>query len=146
MVTIRKRHEADFLRQTAVAPVVVAHLDRHFHGGGAIVREETAGQIRRRQRHQPLGETYRRLVGEAGEYDMFEFAQLRDEGRIDARIGMPEEIDPPGTHRIEIALAVKILEPGAGTAPDRDHRQGFMVLHLRAWMPHDAKVAYGERC
>ena len=93
---------------------------------------------------QPLGKTYGRFVSEAGEDHMFELAQLLRERRIDARVGMPEDIDPPGTHGVEIAFAVEILEPRSGTASNRDHGHGFMVLHLRAGMPHHPQIAGGE--
>ncbi len=144
MVAVLKRHETGLLGQSAVAPVVEAHLDGHLHAGGTVVRQKAAGQARRRQGNQPLGQTYGRFVSESGEDHVLELPQLFGERRIDARVGMPEEIDPPGAHGIEIAFAVEILEPRPRTASNRDHRQGFVVLHLRAGMPHDAQVARGE--
>ena len=122
-----------------------AHLDGYFHGGRAVVRQEAASQAGRRQLDQLLGEQHRGLVGESREYHVFELAQLfRDRG-VDARMGMAEQIDPPGTHGVEIALTVEILEPGTGTPPDGHHRKGFVVFHLGAGMPNDSKVARGER-
>jgi len=44
-----------------------------------------------------------------GEQHVLEFAQLGDDGRVDARMAMTEQVHPPGAHRVEIAPAIEIL-------------------------------------
>ena len=86
---------------------------------------------------------------------MLEFAELRGDRRVDARIRVAEQIDPPGAHRIEVAAAVEIVEPRAVAARDGHERQRFVQLHLRARMPDGAPAPRepvgiggrpGERC
>src|ERR1700704_969284 len=66
---------------------------------------------------------------------------LRGHRTADARVGVAEQTGPPGTDRVEITVAVVILEPHARAAPHRDRRQGFVILHLGARMPHVAQIA-----
>ena len=52
-------------------------------------------------------------MGEAGQHDMLELPELVDHRGVDARIGMPEQVDPPRAHRIQIAPAVEVVQPHA---------------------------------
>ena len=54
VVAVGERDEAGLSGSAVVAPIVKAHFDRHFHGGGAVVREEAARQTWRRNLHQGL--------------------------------------------------------------------------------------------
>ena len=137
MVAVGQRDEAGLSGSAAIAPIVKAHLDRHFDRGGAVVGEETAGQSGRRQCNQLFGQAYRGFVGEAGKDDVFQQVELVVQSRIDAWIRVTEQIHPPGAYRVEVPLAVEVLEPHAFAAPDRYRREGFMVLHLGAGVPQD---------
>lgn len=75
-------------------------------------------------------------MSEAGQHDMFQLAELFDDGGVNARVAVTEQIQPPRTHRIQIALAIEIVEPDAATALDGHQWQGLMPLHLRAGMPN----------
>src|SRR5690606_3159476 len=98
-------------------------------------------ESRGRKGHQPFGELDHRLVAEPGEHHMFKLVELVLDALIDSRIGVTEYIDPPGAHRIDIAFTVEILEPHAFAAPDGYQRQLLVVLHLRAGVPENRKVA-----
>ncbi len=80
-------------------------------------------------------------MAEARQNDMLQFIELRLDGGVNTRIRMAEQVDPPGTDGIDIAVALKILQPDPLPPPDRDHRQGFVVFHLSARVPEDTEVA-----
>jgi hypothetical protein len=48
---------------------------------------------------------------------------------------MTEQIDPPGTDGIEVALPVHPIEPGSFAPADSDQRKRFVLLHLSAGVP-----------
>ena len=98
-------------------------------------------QPARRDRGQPLGELDRRTMREPGKHGVLEFRQLRADCGIDRRMAMAEQIDPPGTHRVEISTSVEVVEPRSACARERDQRQRFMLLHLRARMPNRGAAA-----
>jgi hypothetical protein len=123
-----------------VAPVVEAHLQRHFHGGGAVVRVEALRESGRRNGRERFGELDDRLVREARQDHLLEALELRRHRRVDARVRVAEEVHPPGADGVEITLAGEILEPHARAAPDGDHRHALVILHLRARMPHVRQI------
>ena len=124
---------------------MIAHLDGDFDGRRAVVREEAAVESGGREAHQSFRERDGGLMGEAGEDHMLEPVELLAHRRVDPRVGMAEEIHPPGADGIEIAPAFEVLEPHALATPDRDHRQLLVILHLRARMPHVREIAGDER-
>ena len=58
----------------AVAPEVKAHLHGNFDGGRAVVGEEAAIEASGRDAREFLGQSHRRLMGEAGEDHVLEFS------------------------------------------------------------------------
>ena len=97
-----------------------------------------------RDPHQLLGEFDGRFVGEAGQHHMVEFVELVLQRRDDARMTMPKQASPPRTYRIQIALAVVTGQPRALGARDRQHGQGFVIVHLRARVPDHGEIARGQ--
>src|SRR5207253_7301039 len=73
-------------------------------------------------------------------------SELLHQRRIDARVAVPQQVDPPGADRIEDAAAFEIVEPDPFGAADRYERQRFVVLHLRAGMPDCAQAALEHLC
>jgi hypothetical protein len=59
-------------------------------------------------------------------------------------MAVAEQASPPRADRVEPAAAVVAMEPRTFGARDRQHRQRFVVVHLRARMPDDGEVASGE--
>jgi hypothetical protein len=57
---------------------------------------------------------------------------------------MSEEIDPPGTDRIQIAVAVKIFQPNTLPFFDGNNREILVVFHLCAGMPQNGEVTMGK--
>jgi hypothetical protein len=82
-------------------------------------------------------------VREAGEYHVLYLFELFAYRGIDARIGMAEQIDPPRADAIDIAPAREVLEPNALATANRDHRERFVILHLRAGVPHVRQIPRG---
>jgi len=80
-------------------------------------------------------------MAEPGEHDVLELIELVADALVDPRVGMPEHVHPPGTDRIEVAVAVEILEPDTFTTLDRNQRQLFVILHLRAGVPEHGEIA-----
>src|SRR5918992_3915006 len=75
---------------------------------------------------------------------MFECLELVADRRVDSRLAVPEQVDPPRADRIEEAPAVEVIEPGALSALDGYERQELMMLHLRARVPHRFQAAAQE--
>ncbi len=147
MVAVGERDETLLLRVSPVAPVVEAHLDRHFHRGRAIVGVEATIQSRRRDGGQRLRQRDHRLMSEAGQDHLFEAVELPANGRVDALIRMAEKVHPPRTDGVEIVLAREVLEPDPVAAANRDERQfPLVVLHLGARVPDMRQVARNVGC
>src|ERR1700733_7404058 len=141
VIAVGERDEAALGAAAAVAPVVEAHLQRDFDRGGAVVGIEAAREPRGGERGEGLGERDHRLVREAGEDHLLEPLELRGDRGVDARVGVAEQVHPPGADRIQVTLAVVVLEPSAAGSPYGDHGQLLVILHLRARMPHVGEVA-----
>ncbi|MCY1174066.1 hypothetical protein D9M73_142520 [compost metagenome] len=80
-------------------------------------------------------------MAESGQDHVFELVDLVLDALVDARVGMPEHIDPPGADRIEVAFAFEVFQPHAFPAFDRDQRQLFVIFHLGAGMPQHGEIA-----
>jgi len=141
VIAVGQGDEALLLATAAVAPVVKAHLQRNFDTGRTVVGIEDAVQPGRCQGDQALRQLHHRLMTEAGQHHVLELVDLILDALIDARIGMAEDVDPPGTDRIQVSLAVEILQPDAFAAADRNQRQLLVIFHLGAGMPEYGKVA-----
>jgi hypothetical protein len=72
VIAVGERDEPRLARFTAIAPVVKAHLDRDFDGGGAVVGEEAAVEPRWRDAHQLFGQRHRGLMREPGKNGVFQ--------------------------------------------------------------------------
>ena len=75
------------------------------------------------------------------QHDVIQRIQLLLNRIFNTRIIMPKQIHPPATHRIQIARAFRIVEPHAIATRNGNQRVSFMLLHLRAWMPHGLQTA-----
>ena len=122
VIAVGQGHEALFVRLTTVEPVVKAHFQRHFYAGRTVVGIKAAGQAVWRHLHQTLRQLDHRLMAEPGQNYVLQLIDLILDALVDARVGVPEHIDPPGTHSIQITLAFEVFEPHAFTALDRDQR------------------------
>ena len=80
-------------------------------------------------------------MAEAREEHVLEAFELGPERGVNARVAMPEEIHPPRTDGIQIAPAIKIVEPATLAAGNRYQGKLLVVLHLRARVPHSGKAA-----
>ncbi len=87
---------------------------------------------------ETLGELDCRRVREAREHHVLQRSELLHQRRVDARVAVPEQVDPD---RVEDAAAFEIVEPEPFGATDRHERQRFVVLHLRAGMPDGTQAA-----
>src|SRR5690606_5316536 len=79
-------------------------------------------------------------MGETSQNDVLQLADLLLYRGADARVAVTEEVDPPGADRIDVAVALKVVQPNPFAPFDGDHRKGFMVLHLGAGVPDGFEV------
>ena len=119
---------------------VEAHLQCDFHRGCAIRAEEAVAERSARQVNQALRQLDRRAVRGAGQHHVLQRVKLCLECRIDVRIGVTKQVDPPRTGAIQIALAVKVDQPRPLAACDGQRRHGIEPCVLRARMP-DGRTA-----
>ena len=124
------------------------HLECDLGRRGPVGGVEAMSEGIVRERRETLGEFDHRAVREAGEDNVFQLVQLRTQGSVDARVGVAEEIDPPRTDAVQVAIAVEIMQPDALATGNRDHRQLAaavdiigMLLHLRARVPDGGQAA-----
>ncbi|MNF63687.1 hypothetical protein D3C84_453950 [compost metagenome] len=141
VVAVAQGDEALLLWQAFVEPVVKAHFQRHFDAGRTVIGVEAPGQPFGRNLHQAFGQFDHRLVAESGENHMLQLIDLVLDALVDPRVGMAEDVDPPGADRIEITFAFEVFEPDAFAALDRDQRQLFVIFHLGAGMPQNREIA-----
>ena len=142
VVAAGEAKEIAFFVAATIAPAVEGHLERDLGRRSAVGGVETMAERPTGQGGQALRQFDRRLVREAGEHDVFQRVELFAQGAIDARVAVAEEIDPPRTDAVEVAIAVKIVQPRALATGDRDQRQvALVLLHLRARMPDGGEAA-----
>ena len=146
MVAARHANVAALGRQAHVLPIVKRHFQRDFGGRSPIRRIKRMPQCPAGLRAQALGQRHHRLVRETGKHDMLQLLQLLAQCRIDPRVGMPEQIGPPGTDAIEKTVACIVVQPDALPTHNRHQRQGVgarfqMVLHLGTGVPYGSQAA-----
>ncbi len=142
VIAILETEEPRLFGLPAILPVVEAHLQRDLDCRCAVAAVETMRQSR--QCRQSLGKLHHGLVGEARQDYVLEPAELVGQCSVDPWVGVSEKIDPPGTDRVEVAVAVEVIQPHSIAARDRHQRHLLVMLHLRAGMPHGAQAA-GEQ-
>ncbi len=139
MVATGQADEPMLLRMPEVAPVMGAHLERDLGGGcaiAAVMRVAKAGA-----RREALRQLDHRRMGQARQHDVFDAVHLRVNGRLDARLVMPEQIDPPGTDAVEKTTTLRIEKPHPVATHDFQRRRVGVTLHLRAWVPNGLQAA-----
>ena len=144
VVAAGEADETVLARLAVVAPVVGAHLEGDLGGRGAVGGVEGVAQGVAGEGGEALGELDHRLMGEAGQHDVLQRVELGLEGVADARVGVAEQIDPPGADAVEVAPAVHVDEPRALAPGDRDEGQLLVVLHLGARVPDGGEGAGEE--
>ena len=76
---------------------------------------------------------------------MLQLAHLLLNRRVDSRIGVAKEIDPPGADGIDKSIAFKVLKPDTLATLDGHQRHGaFVVFHLGAGVPHGLEATGDE--
>ena len=117
------------------------HLERDLHRRGTVAAVKAVAELVAGEFRQALGEFNYGLVGKTREHGVFQRVDLIAQRGVDVRVAVTEEIHPPRTHRVEITLAVKVIQPATSSTRHRNQRQRFMLLHLRARMPHGGQAA-----
>ncbi len=136
VVAALQREEARFFRPAAIGPRVERHLERDLGRRGAVGSEEGVPERSGCEPGEPFGELDGAGMGEPGEHHVLEGVELFAQRRVDRRVRVAEEVDPPRAHRIEIAATVEVVQPGSLAARDGHQREALVGLHLRAGMPH----------
>ena len=142
MIAVGQRQKAPLCRPAAIAPVVIGHLDGYFDGCRAVVGQKAAVEPGWCYGGERFGQFDGRFMREAREDHMLQLPDLLNQRRVESRVGMAEQVDPPGTDRVQVPIAVEVLQPHAFAAAYRDHRQiRLVILHLRAGVPDVGQVA-----
>ena len=84
------------------------------------------------------------FMGKTCKENMFEGFQLVFKRRVNGRMGMTKEVDPPGADGIEITVSLKVLEPDPEGPFYGDGGPLFVVLHLGTGVPENLEVAGSE--
>jgi hypothetical protein len=84
------------------------HFDA-LGGAGAVAPVEGVAQAS--ERSQALGQFNRRPVGETSQHHVVERVQLIDQRGADGGVVVPEQVDPPGADRIQMAPASVVAQP-----------------------------------
>ena len=87
------------------------------------------------QRRKLFRQLDHRLVREAGQHRVFELVELVFQCRVDARVGVAKQVDPPGADAVQVAAPLMVEQPGAFAVADGDQGYLFVVLHLGARVP-----------
>ena len=66
--------------------------------------------------NQAFGQVDHGFVGKTCQDHVLQLADLFLDGGVDARIGVPEQVDPPGTDRIDVTVALA-RRPGMVASP-----------------------------
>lgn len=133
VIAVFQADKAALLRHAVILPVMEAHFQCDFRRAGAI--RAVKSPIQTAQFAQFLGKLDYRLMGETRQDDVFQLIQLLLDGVLDAGMTVAEQIHPPGAHRIQIALAVEVLQPDAVATTNWHQRKCLVALHLRAGVP-----------
>ncbi|MCY1422362.1 hypothetical protein D9M71_380390 [compost metagenome] len=72
---------------------------------------------------------------------MLQLVDLVLDALVDARIGVAEDVDPPGADGIQVAFALEVFQPDPFAAADGHDRQAFVIFHLGAGVPEHGEVA-----
>ena len=145
VIPFGKTHKPRLFCTPCLLTVLKRHLERRLYSGRAVIVKMKLRQSGRHEHCQSLRKLNRGTMGEIRKDDVLEPPQLRRNPRIDLLVRMSEEIRPPRTDNIEIALAVHIVEPCPLCVVDHHRRQLFIVLHLRARVPDMAQVTLLNR-
>ena len=137
-------HEAVLARPGAIGPVMESHLERDLRGRGSVGGVEGVAEPARGELREAFGELHDRLVRETREHGVLEASQLVADGRVDRGVRVPEEVHPPGTHPVDEAVPLEILEPRPASARHRHQREALVLLHLRARMPDRGETAFDD--
>ncbi len=81
-------------------PVLLGHLERHFHRYRSRVGQKHPVQTGRCDLHQLATQLDRRGMGQAAKHDMGHLAELGGGGRVEFRHLIAVDTGPPGAHAI----------------------------------------------
>ncbi|MOA44328.1 hypothetical protein D3C78_1665940 [compost metagenome] len=80
-------------------------------------------------------------MGETGQHDVIELLELIAQGRLDVRMVVAKQVDPPGADAVEVTPAFEVMQPYAFGFGDGHEGLGFVLFHLCAGVPHMAQAA-----
>ena len=76
---------------------------------------------------------------------MLQLTNLLLNSRVDSGVRMAEQVDPPGAHGVDVAVAFEVLKPDTFAPFDGHQGQGaFVVFHLGAGVPYGFEAAGDE--
>ena len=80
-------------------------------------------------------------MGEAGQHGVLQGVELLVQGRVDARVGMAKQVDPPRADGVQVTMTIVVMQPRALGVVDSDQGHGFVVLHLGTRVPDTVQAA-----
>ena len=72
---------------------------------------------------------------EVGEDDVLQGIKLVLDGLADFGMAMAQQVAPPGTDDVHVALAVHVVQADPPAVVDNDGGQRFIILHLGTGVP-----------
>ena len=144
VVATGQANKAALFGPAAVAPVMRAHLQRDLGGAGPVAAVKGVAQAG--QCAQFFRQFHHRCVGKTGQHDMVKTVELLAQRRLDVRVTVAKQIDPPGTDAVKVTPALEVMQPDALGAGNRHWRLRLVQLHLRAGVPHVAQAALNDGC
>lgn len=123
-------------------PILKAHFEGYFNGGGAVVGEKDFCLIGWQDGEYLFGELYGRLVREAGKDNVFEGQCLLVYAAGNMGVCVPVYVHPPRGDAIYVFVALLVVEKCAFAAYNSYGRKG--AFGMCKWVPNNGLVAFLE--
>lgn len=135
--------EGVFLRVTGELMELQGHLEGCFDGGGTVIGEEAASEVRGPELAEFLCELSGGRVGESEKGGMGDALELPMDCGIEARVVMSVDVGPDGGVTVEVGVTVLVGDAAALARDDGEGLRFEPVPHVGERMPDELAVPVG---
>ena len=128
-------HQIGLAGASRILPILIGHLEGHFHGGRTVVRVKHLIQTGRGDLNQFAGELHGGRIGETQKCGMRHTIDLFLERAIDYRLAVTVHGNPQAGDPVQIAVAVGVDQLVAVCPVDDQRLVGDPIAHLGKRMP-----------